>query len=119
MSSMSIGTFPWLSFLTFVPLLGAVLLLFFNRNADKCMRWFALVVMLVDFIGSLVVFFLFDPTIGTMQLPEQRVWVSSWGISYKMGIDGISLFLVLLTTLLGPIVIMASWTDIKLRVKES
>ena len=115
---MSIGTFPWLSFLTFVPLVGAVLLLFFNRSAERCMRGFVFAVMLIDFLGSLVVYFLFEPSLGTMQLPEERVWVASWGISYKMGIDGISLFLVLLTTLLGPIVILASWTDIKLRVKE-
>jgi len=115
---MNVATFPWLSFLTFVPLVGAILLMFFDRRAETGMRWFALVFMLTDFVGSLVVYFLFDPATGTMQLGEQHVWVATWGISYKIGIDGISLFLVLLTTLLGPIVILASWTDIKLKVRE-
>ncbi len=115
---MNVATFPWLSFLTFVPLVGAILLMFFDRRAETGMRWFALVFMLIDFVGSLVVYFLFDPATGTMQLGEQHVWVATWGISYKIGIDGISLFLVLLTTLLGPIVILASWTDIKLKVRE-
>jgi len=53
-----------------------------------------------------------------MQFVEQYTWVRDWGISYKMGIDGISLFLVLLTTFLGPIVILASWEDIQVKVKE-
>ena len=74
--------------------------------------------MLVDFVVSLFVYSLFDPSSAAMQLVEDHVWVRDWGISYKMGIDGISLFLVLLTTLLGPIVILASWKDIKVRVKE-
>jgi NADH-quinone oxidoreductase subunit M len=78
----------------------------------------ALFFMLVDFFASLAVYSLFDPSTSAMQLVEYRPWVREWGISYKMGIDGISLFLVLLTTLLGPILILASWRDIKVRVKE-
>ena len=61
---------------------------------------------------------MFDPSSAAMQFVEDHIWVHDWGISYKMGIDGISLFLVLLTTLLGPIVVLASWKDIKVRVKE-
>ena len=67
---------------------------------------------------SLVMFAWFDPNSSAMQMVENHIWVQGWGISYKMGIDGISLFLVLLTTLLGPIVILASWKDITNRVKE-
>jgi NADH-quinone oxidoreductase subunit M len=53
-----------------------------------------------------------------MQLVEEREWVPDWGISYIMGIDGVSLFLALLTTFLGPIIVLASWTDITYKVKE-
>ncbi|MCX5860643.1 MAG: NADH-quinone oxidoreductase subunit M [Desulfomonile sp.] len=111
--------FPcFLSFITFIPLVGVVLLLFLNRHSHELLRMVALFFMLVDFFASLAVYSLFDPSTSAMQLVEYRPWVREWGISYKMGIDGISLFLVLLTTLLGPILILASWRDIKVRVKE-
>lgn len=115
---MEFASFPWLTFITFVPTAGAILLLFFARSAHTAMRSVALVVMLADFVGSLAAYFLFDPSSAAMQLQEYRQWVPTWGISYKLGVDGISLFLVLLTTLLGPIVILASWEDIQHRVKE-
>jgi len=111
-------SFPYLSFITFIPLVGVALLLFLNRHSHELLRRVALVFMLVDFLASLIVYFLFDPSTAAMQLLENHPWVREWGISYKMGIDGISLFLVLLTTLLGPILVLASWKDIKVRVKE-
>jgi NADH-quinone oxidoreductase subunit M len=111
-------SFPLLSAITFAPLVGALILLFVNRKSHELMRWIALIFMILDFAISLVAFFHFDPTSSSMQLLEQHMWVKNWGISYKLGIDGISLFLVLLTTLLGPLVILASWKDIKTRVKE-
>ncbi len=110
--------FPYLSVLTFTPLIGAILILFFDRESKTAMRWVALSFMLLDFIISMVMYFHFDPTYDGMQFSENVVWVKDWGISYKLGIDGISLFLVMLTTLLGPIVILASWSDIQRRVKE-
>jgi len=111
-------SFPILSYITFVPLIGVVILLFLNRERLELLRWVAIVVMVADFVLSLVMFAWFDPSSSTMQLVENHIWVRGWGISYKIGIDGISLFLVLLTTLLGPIVILASWKDITNRVKE-
>lgn len=111
-------SFPYLSFVTFVPCVGALILLVLNRKSHTLLRWVALITMLVDFLGTLAVYFCFDPALASMQLVEDWAWVPKWGISYKMGIDGISLFLVLLTGLLGPIVIIASWKDIKTRVKE-
>jgi NADH-quinone oxidoreductase subunit M len=110
--------FPYLSFVTFVPLLGVLILFFVNRNSHELLRWVALTFMLIDFVGSLFVYFLFNSSSPVMQFVENYSWVPSWGISYKMGIDGISLFLILLTTFLGPIVILASWKDIQSRVKE-
>lgn len=111
-------SFPVLSYITFAPLVAAAILLFLNRERHELLRWVAIVFMLLDFVISLVMFAMFDPTSSAMQLVENHVWVREWGISYKIGIDGISLFLVLLTTLLGPIVILASWKDITVRVKE-
>ncbi len=111
-------SFPVLSHITFAPLVGAAILMFLNRERHELLRWVAIVFMLLDFVISLVMFAMFDPTSSAMQLVENHVWVREWGISYKIGIDGISLFLVLLTTLLGPIVILASWKDITVRVKE-
>lgn len=77
-----------------------------------------MVFMLADFVVSLFVYFQFDPTTASMQFVENKPWIKDWGISYKLGIDGISLFLLLLTTFLGPIVVLACWEDIKVRVKE-
>jgi NADH-quinone oxidoreductase subunit M len=111
-------SFPFLSAITFVPLVGALLLLVMNRKSHELLRWVALIFMTIDLAVSLVAYHYFDPSSASMQLMENHVWVKDWGISYKMGIDGISLFLVLLTTLLGPIVILASWKDIQTRVKE-
>lgn len=111
-------SFPILTFITFVPVVGVLILLVLNRKSHDLLRSVALIVMLADLIGSLVVYARFDPTNGAMQLIESRPWIPTWGVAYKMGVDGISLFLVLLTTLLGPIVILASWKDIKVKVKE-
>jgi len=111
-------SFPFLSFVTFVPLAGVILLLFINRESQELMRGLTMFFMLADFVVSLFLYFLFDSSTSAMQLMESHVWVRDWGISYKLGIDGISLFLVLLTTLLGPIVVLASWNDITYRVKE-
>jgi NADH-quinone oxidoreductase subunit M len=118
MSFMDNVSCPILSLITFIPLAGVLLLLFLNRQSKELLRWVALVFMLADFVVSLYAYSLFDPSSAAMQLVENHIWVRDWGISYKIGIDGISLFLVLLTTLLGPIVILASWKDIKVRVKE-
>jgi NADH-quinone oxidoreductase subunit M len=112
------SSFPYLSYITFLPLVAALILLFLNRKSHELLRWVAIIFMLADFVISLGVYCRFDGSSAAMQLVEYSPWVRDWGISYKVGIDGISLFLVLLTTLLGPIVILASWKDIKVRVKE-
>ncbi|MEW6350256.1 MAG: NADH-quinone oxidoreductase subunit M [Thermodesulfobacteriota bacterium] len=110
--------FPILTFITFVPVVAVLILLFVNRKSHDLLRSIALIAMLADFVGSLFVYAWFDSSSAAMQLVESHPWIPTWGISYKMGIDGISLFLVLLTTLLGPIVILASWEDIRVKVKE-
>jgi NADH-quinone oxidoreductase subunit M len=89
MSFMDSVPFPILTAITFVPLAGALLLLFLNRQSKELLRWVALVAMLVDFVVSLFAYSLFDPSSAAMQLVEDHIWVRDWG-SHKMGIDGIS-----------------------------
>jgi NADH-quinone oxidoreductase subunit M len=84
------------------------------RNA----RWIALGVSLIVFVLSLGLWVNFDQSSAEFQFVEQANWIPSMHINYKMGIDGISLFFVLLSTLLTPICILSAWEAVKLRVKE-
>ena len=115
---MTILGIPILSLLIFFPILGAVVLLFINKENGRAIRWVTLIFSLVEFIFSLPLFFVFDSKTGVMQFVEDWWWVQSYGISYKLGIDGISLLLVLLTTFLTILCILCSWTAITIRVKE-
>jgi NADH-quinone oxidoreductase subunit M len=106
-----------LSIITFTPLLGAVVLLLFR--SDKAVRWAANVVGLVGFLVSLPLWFGFnhdDPR--PFQFQEQLSWIPGLGVSYHLGVDGISALLILLTTLLGAIAILSSWTAITERVRQ-
>ncbi len=107
-----------LSFLIFIPLLGAVLILLFGRGHDGFSRGFALAVALLNFVLSILLYTGFLADEHRMQFVEKMPWVESVGISYFLGIDGISLLLVLITTLLTALAILASWTGITKRVPE-
>ncbi len=109
--------FPILSLVTFLPLAGAVLLIFIHRGKENLLRYLALGVTILTFIISLFLYFNFNSQTPDPQFVEENVWLG-YGIDYHIGIDGISLFLVLLTTFLGPIIILSSWTYIQKRVKE-
>ena len=115
---MTILGIPILSLLIFFPILGAVVLLFINKENGRAIRWVALIFAFVEFIFSLPLFFAFDSKTAAMQFVEDFWWVQSYGISYKLGVDGISLLLVLLTTFLTILCILCSWTAITFRVKE-
>lgn len=110
-------SFPILSFVTFFPLLGALLLIFLPKEKKDLLRYFALVVSLLTFAVSLLLYFNFDSGTAAPQFVEKSAWLG-YGINYYIGIDGISLFLVLLTTFLMPIALLSSWTYIQERVKE-
>src|SRR5262249_21061554 len=90
----------------------------FPRQRTTALLWGALVVMLVTFALSVALYPLFDPALPGMQLSERVAWMSSLGISYHIGVDGISLPLVLLTTFLSPIALLAAWQSIHAKVKE-
>ena len=113
--------FPILTILTFLPLVGAAFILIIfgdevvvKRNA----RYVALWTSLANFALSLFVWFHFDTTTADFQFVHTLTWMPDFNIGYKMGIDGISMLFVMLTTLLTPICILASWENIDDRVKE-
>lgn len=107
---------PVLSILILLPAVGAALIPFL-RDAQTA-RWFALVFLLVDFLIAVWLLVTFDVSSSAMQFGEHYDWVPSLGISYRLGVDGISVWFVLLTTLLGWICVLASWTSITTRVRE-
>ncbi len=108
-----------LSIVAFWPLAGMIVLLFLNKENKTLIRWWANLVMVSGFFISLPLWFWFDPEIGEqMQFVENAEWIRTLGANYHVGIDGISLLLVLLTTLLGPLAVLSSWESISSRVKE-
>jgi len=106
-----------LTWVTFFPLLGSVLLWTIVRR-DSHARIFALVVALVDFVLALHLWFHFDSSRGDDQFVEKVAWLFNGQISYHMGMDGISLVLVMLTTFLGPLIILSTWKAVTDRVPE-
>ncbi|MEW6456497.1 MAG: NADH-quinone oxidoreductase subunit M [Acidobacteriota bacterium] len=108
---------PILSLITFLPLAGALILIFINRNRENLIRYFSFAISLLNFIVSLKLYINFNPGLSSFQFQEEYSWIGM-GINYTMGIDGLSLFLVLLTTFLMPISFLCSWTAIEDRVKE-
>jgi NADH-quinone oxidoreductase subunit M len=111
---------PLLSLIVFMPLLGAGLLALLPREQERGIRRAALAFALVPFVLSLLLLAGFDPGVAGFQpaLAEHALWIPALGISYRLGVDGVSLFLVLLTTFLTPIVVLAAWGDVHTRAKE-
>ncbi len=113
---MALDNFPLLSLITFLPLAGALILLLLPQQGRAMWVW-ALLVTLVTFVLSLALFFGWKMGEPGYQFVESRPWAPEIGLSYLLGVDGISLFLVLLTTFFGPIVILASWDSITERTR--
>ena len=108
---------PILTLVTFLPLLGAIILLFINGEKQERIKRVALAVAIIDFIISMPLFILFKTDTSEFQFVQNVPWIKEFGISYHVGIDGISLFLFLLTSFLSLICILASW-NVKDRIKE-
>ena len=108
-----------LSITTFIPLIAAAILAIFLRGEDEAAqrnaKWVALAATVVTFLVSLFILFDFDPSNTDFQFVEEREWLL--GLQYKMGVDGISILFVMLTTFMMPLTIAASW-NINTRVKE-
>ncbi|MGH7884575.1 MAG: complex I subunit 4 family protein, partial [Thermodesulfobacteriota bacterium] len=101
-----------LSVLIFLPLAGILILTLvpgISKNNESSLKITALFITLIEFIISVPIFFLFDKTNGGIQFEESLKWFPDIGISYHIGIDGISLLLVLLTTFIFPITLLSSW----------
>jgi NADH-quinone oxidoreductase subunit M len=109
-----------LTLVTFFPLLGVLALLFINKEQKDALRWTAVITSLITFAISLWVLASFNPQNGNLQMVINLPWiqVAGWNISYFMGIDGLSILLVLLTTFLTPISILSSWEAVQERVKD-
>jgi len=115
------NSFPILSLLTFLPLVGGFFILTIrgdNKVVIRNARYVALWTSLINFLLSLFIWINFDPNTSDFQFVEFKIWMPSLNINYKMGIDGISMLFVLLTTLLTPLCVLASWENVQLRVKE-
>ena len=114
-------TWPILSVVTFLPTVGALLVYFLARGNDEAAnrnaRWIALWTTVVTFAVSLVLVMRFDATQADFQFVEKAPWLAD-AITYHMGVDGISLPFVILTTALMPLCIVASWKAITVRVGE-
>jgi NADH-quinone oxidoreductase subunit M len=111
--------FPhFLTVLTFLPLVGALVVRFIGRDSALRIRWVALVFSLLTLVLAILAFVQFDPDTSGFQFSESHPWIASPPINYTMGMDGLSLLLVLLTAFLTPLSVLASWKGITIRVKE-
>ena len=114
--------FPILTSLVVLPIVGAILLLLVPDGEDhgpgeRLVKSIALVVSMLVFAETLLLWSRFDPTTADFQFVEHVAWIPAFGIYYHVGVDGISLFLIVLTGLLTPIALLASWESIHKRLK--
>ena len=109
-----------LSIVAYIPLLGAIaILLFLRRGSDVAVRNFATAVAAIDMIVSMPLWFAFDRGGDLFQFRESHAWIPSIGVRYEFGIDGMALLLVLLTTILGLLAFVSSWSAIPGWVRRS
>ncbi|MCB4822494.1 NADH-quinone oxidoreductase subunit M [Roseicella aerolata] len=118
---MNAAGFPLLSLITFLPLAGAAIIM--SVRGDEAVvarnaRWTALWTSLIVFLLSLILWARFDQSSAAFQFVEKVSWLPEFGVGYHMGVDGISVLFVLLSTALTPICILASWEAIETRVRE-
>jgi len=107
-----------LTTLTFLPLLGVMILLFMKREQGKAMKSLTLAITLANFLISLLLLKDFDLSVAGVQFVEKVAWIPDYGISYFLGIDGLTFLLVLLTTFFTPICVLACWEDIQKSIRE-
>jgi NADH-quinone oxidoreductase subunit M len=109
-----------LTLVTFLPLVGAVVILFLKAEQKNAARWIALVTSLATLGVSIAVLVQFNPADTNLQFVDRASWiqVAGWNIQYFLGVDGLSILLLMLTTLLTPISILSSWTAVEERVKD-
>ncbi|MGB2895812.1 MAG: NADH-quinone oxidoreductase subunit M [Anaerolineales bacterium] len=113
-------TFSILTWVTFTPVLGVLVLMFLPKDRRNLLRWTAVLASMGAFVLSLVMLAQFDQTNASLQMVERLPWFQLAGIQieYYLGVDGLSILLVLLTTFLTPISIISTWSAVEERVKE-
>lgn len=111
-------SYPILSTVIFLPIFGALLILITRRSWESLAKWIALITSIATFFVSLPLFTNFDKTTHKMQFAEKYSWISNWNINYSLGIDGISILFVLLSTLVSILCVLISWEAITKKVKE-
>src|SRR5213594_3583097 len=107
-----------LSIILFTPLAGALILLLVDKRNENAIRWLANVTAFIGFAVSVPLWFWYQPSNAAFQFVERAPWIPSIGAEYFLGVDGFSALLILLTTMMGFIAVLSSWTAITERVKE-
>ncbi|HSP15790.1 MAG TPA: NADH-quinone oxidoreductase subunit M [Thermoanaerobaculia bacterium] len=107
-----------LSVTLWLPVIAAVIIAFVPKDAAGTIKGLGLLAAIATFVASLGIVLGFQEGVAGYQLVEMRPWIPQWGIHYALGVDGISLWLVMLTTLLTPVVLLASWNTIHKHPKE-
>ncbi len=118
---MNAAGFPVLSLITWLPMIGCIVIMCVRGDEETVAsnaRWTALWTTLIVLALSLVLWVKFDPREPGFQFNESVAWLPHYRIAYKMGVDGISVMFVLLSTVLTPICILASWESIQVKVRE-
>lgn len=110
--------FPILSTLIFLPVVGAALILLITRANEKLARWVALLFSVATFLISVPLFTNFNKATHEMQFVERNAWIPAWNINYYLGLDGISILFVLLSTLVTILCVLISWNSVKMKSKE-
>jgi len=108
----------FLSIILFTPLAGALVLLFVSKQNENLIRWIANVAAFIGFAVSIPLWFWYNPQNPDFQFVERAPWIPSIGAEYFLAVDGFSTLLILLTTMMGFIAVLSSWTAITERLKE-
>ena len=114
---MEIG-YPILSTVIFLPIIGGILLMLIGRRQETLIKFGALAISIITFVLSLPLFTDFDKTTHQMQFVERADWIPQWSIQYYIGVDGISVLFILLSTLVTILCVLISWNSITEKIKE-
>jgi NADH-quinone oxidoreductase subunit M len=107
-----------LTYLLLIPFIGSIVLLFIKADKGNLIRYFGLGISVITFLLSLVIYFNFDSSNSSFQFVHKFKWIENLNIHYHVGIDGMALLLLVLTTFLTPLTLISSWSGINKKVKE-
>ena len=110
--------YPVLSTLIFFPVVGAAFIAIIPRDKEELIKLSALLIAIVEFVLTIPLYISFDRTTAQMQFKEEHLWIPQWGIKYCLGVDGISVLFILLSSLLTILCITVSWNEIIKKIKE-